>query len=274
MVAPEVGEDGDVEDDPVDPAHHQGVARHLHRAGRHAALAHHREQAVQVGGLRRGQRGLHVGAGDPGADGADRRRTGRRPAAARSRPAGWSWSCPGCRSRRSSAAPRPGRRRRGRRGGPAARAGRSTTRSGTPRAPAASAPVGVGEDRDGARGDRGRRRTRCRGRGRPGRAAYRSPGRIRCELSESPVISREPRSPRVDTVGVLLRQPGDEVGERRRHRVPRSGPQVVAHHAARLSPGPGPAGTREARGAVTTRRGGGTAWCRWAAPRSGAGRSP
>ena len=74
VVAAEVGEHGDVEDHPVDPAHHQRVARHLHRAGLHAALAHHREQRVQVGRLRSGERGLHVGAGDAGADGADRGR--------------------------------------------------------------------------------------------------------------------------------------------------------------------------------------------------------
>ena len=71
VVAAEVEEDRDVEDDAVDPAHHQRMAAHLHRARGHPALAHHREQRVQVGRLRRGERGLHVLAGDPGADGAD-----------------------------------------------------------------------------------------------------------------------------------------------------------------------------------------------------------
>ena len=56
VVAAEVEEDRDVEDDAVDPAHHQRVAGDLHRAGRDLALAHHREEPVQVGRLRRGQR--------------------------------------------------------------------------------------------------------------------------------------------------------------------------------------------------------------------------
>ena len=56
VVAAEVEEDRDVEDDAVDAAHHQRVAGDLHRAGLDAALAHHREQRVQVGRLRGGQR--------------------------------------------------------------------------------------------------------------------------------------------------------------------------------------------------------------------------
>ena len=74
VVTTEVGEHRDVEDDPVDPAHHQRVAGDLHRAGVHAALAHQCEERVQVGGLRGGQLRLHVDTGDAGADGADRRR--------------------------------------------------------------------------------------------------------------------------------------------------------------------------------------------------------
>ena len=74
VVTAQVGERGDVEHHAVDPAHHERVARDLHRAGGDAVLAHHREQRVQVGCLRRGQRGLHVGARDPGADRADHRR--------------------------------------------------------------------------------------------------------------------------------------------------------------------------------------------------------
>ena len=47
----EVGEDGDVEDAAVDPAEHQRVAGDLHGDRLDAALAHHREQRLQVGGL-------------------------------------------------------------------------------------------------------------------------------------------------------------------------------------------------------------------------------
>ena len=55
VVAPEVEEGRDVEDDAVDPAEHERVAGDLHRAGVDAALAHHREEAVQVGRLGRGR---------------------------------------------------------------------------------------------------------------------------------------------------------------------------------------------------------------------------
>ncbi len=80
VVAPEVEEDGDVEDDPVDAPHHQGMARHLHRAGLDAGVDHPPEEAVQVGRLRRGQRARDVLAEDPGADRADhgRRHPGAR----------------------------------------------------------------------------------------------------------------------------------------------------------------------------------------------------
>ncbi len=73
VVAAQVEEGRDVEDDPVDPAEHEGVAGDLHRAGDDALLAHHREEAVQVGGLGGGQRRLDVDAVDAGADGADDR---------------------------------------------------------------------------------------------------------------------------------------------------------------------------------------------------------
>ena len=71
VVAAEVEEDRDVEDDAVDPAHHQRVAAHLHGTGGDVALAHHREQRVQVGRLRGREGGLHLLPRDPGADGAD-----------------------------------------------------------------------------------------------------------------------------------------------------------------------------------------------------------
>ena len=71
VVAPEVGEHGDVEDHAVDPAQDQRVARDLHQAAGDPALAHHREQPVQVRRLRRRQHGPDVLAVDAGADGAD-----------------------------------------------------------------------------------------------------------------------------------------------------------------------------------------------------------
>ncbi len=58
MVLRQVGEAGDVVDDPVDAAQHQRVAGHLHYARRGASLAHHREQRVQ---LRRLRCGTHAG---------------------------------------------------------------------------------------------------------------------------------------------------------------------------------------------------------------------
>ena len=71
VVAAQVEEGRDVEDDPVDPAEDEGVAGDLHRAGDDALLAHHREEAVQVRGLGGGERRLDVDAVDAGADGAD-----------------------------------------------------------------------------------------------------------------------------------------------------------------------------------------------------------
>ena len=71
VVAAQVGEDRDVEDHAVDPPLHQRVAGDLHRARLDPALAHHREQPVQVGRLGRGERRLDVLAVDAGADGAD-----------------------------------------------------------------------------------------------------------------------------------------------------------------------------------------------------------
>ena len=75
VVAAEVEEGRHVEDDPRHPAHHERVAGHLHRARGHALLDHRSEQRVQVGRLGSGERGLHVPAGHPGADRADHRST-------------------------------------------------------------------------------------------------------------------------------------------------------------------------------------------------------
>ena len=229
VVAAEVEEDRDVEDDPVDPAHHERVARDLHRADLHAALAHHREQAVQVGRLRRRERGLHVLAGDPGADGADH----RRPDPGRSRPLSASrvvvvlpW-VPVTPIIRIAAAGSPYTR--------AARRAEHGARVGRPRAPGtstrpASRAGRVGEHGDRTRRDRGGRRSRhAVRRGRPGSAAYRSPGRTRCELSETPGDARRRRGCGAD--GPSARQPRGEVvasGVRSGRRGPGRGHLVVA----------------------------------------------
>ena len=246
----QVGEDGDVEDDPVDPAHHQRVARHLHRARRHAALAHHREQAVQVGRLRRGQGGLERPCRPPGCRRCRSRPTGCPAAAARSRPAGSWWSCPGCRSPRSCAARRRGCRRPGRerpeqRAGGPRRRGDAARRRRPPAAAAsvstATAPAATASAANVVPWARA-----------PGRAAYRSPGWIRCELSERPVISRAAQVAAGGHLGVLpaaRRRVGEQVATGRA----RSGPQLVAHNAARLRPARRPAG-REWSGHHSTGR--------------------
>jgi hypothetical protein len=55
VVAAEVREAGDVEHHAVDPAHHERVAGHLHRAGDHPTLDHDAEERVQVRRLGRGE---------------------------------------------------------------------------------------------------------------------------------------------------------------------------------------------------------------------------
>ena len=56
VVLGQVGEQRDLVEAPADPAQVQRVAGDLHGRGGDAPLAHQREQRVQVGGLRRGQR--------------------------------------------------------------------------------------------------------------------------------------------------------------------------------------------------------------------------
>ena len=56
VVLRQVGEDGHVEAGTRHPAQAERVARHLHRGGGHPALHHDREQRLQVGRLRGGQR--------------------------------------------------------------------------------------------------------------------------------------------------------------------------------------------------------------------------
>ena len=58
MVLGEVGEHGDGVAGARHPAEGEGMAGDLHRGARHPALGHDREQRLQVGGLRRGQRCL------------------------------------------------------------------------------------------------------------------------------------------------------------------------------------------------------------------------
>ena len=256
MVATEVEEDRDVEDDAVDPAHHQRVAGHLHRAG-----VDPRSRITANSACRSGASGVVSevltsspairvptvpidGRGTPGP---------ARPASA----AGWWWSCPGCRSRRSSAGRRPGRRRRARRAARARARGSATTSSGTPggtpagpagsvstaTAPAArprrrSHPVRVGarqggvqvaradslraERQPGDRPSRGRRR-RC---GRPpsASAARRrvSSGRV-CAVALAPGLSAHHAA---SVAGVTTRRAGRDGLRRSAHAV---APEREAH---------------------------------------------
>jgi hypothetical protein len=155
VVPAEVEEYGDVEDHAVDAAHHQGVAGDLHRARHHVPLAHHREQAVQVRRLGRGQCRLHVLARDPRAHRADHR--GAHPGALQPalEQAGGRGLALGAGHadhphRGGGVAVQPG--------GQAAEHGPGVVhdqdRHSGGRGPAA---VGVGEDGDGARPDRGLR---------------------------------------------------------------------------------------------------------------------
>ncbi len=259
VVATEVGEHGDVEHHPVDPAHHQRVARHLHRASLHSAFAHHREQRVQVGGLRRGERRLHVGAGDSGADGADRGR-------GHARLLQTALGEPGRRRLALGAghADHPERRCR-----VAVHAGREAAEDRARvvdheerdlRCPGGA--VRVGEDRDRAGVQRWGGVVDAVGAGSGQRGvdvartdplrAERDPGGLAREVP----VAAEPIGP--------VRKPRREVREGRGYGVPGSGrlDGVVAQHPARLP-----------LAEITTRPGGSTAGSRWAAPGSDAGRS-
>ncbi len=70
VVLAEVRETRDVVTDPVDPVQREGVARDLHGARLDVLLAHHGQQRLQVGRLRRGAHARHPPVGDPGLDGA------------------------------------------------------------------------------------------------------------------------------------------------------------------------------------------------------------
>ena len=150
MLRAEVGEDGDVEDAAVDPAEDQRVAGDLHGDRVDAALAHHGEQGLEVGGLGGGALGLDALVADAHLDGADQARCdagrARRPPSTRYAvvvlpevPVMPIWS----RSRAGPAVDRGGQFAHARRAGRRrpAPAGRSRRRARRPR---------VGQDRDRA----------------------------------------------------------------------------------------------------------------------------
>ena len=74
VVLGEVGEGADREPRARHPAQGERVARHLHRHVGDAGLTHHREERLQVGRLRRGERAGQPGAVDADADGAEQPR--------------------------------------------------------------------------------------------------------------------------------------------------------------------------------------------------------
>ena len=71
MVLGQVRENRNVEVGALGPSQGQGVAGDLHGRAGHTALTHQREQAVQVGGLGCGQRGLDTLVPDPHLDRSD-----------------------------------------------------------------------------------------------------------------------------------------------------------------------------------------------------------
>ena len=71
VILRQVGEHRHVEAGAPDPAQGQRVAGHLHRGGGHPALGHDREQGLQVGRLRGGQRAGQPVPADPGLHPAD-----------------------------------------------------------------------------------------------------------------------------------------------------------------------------------------------------------
>ena len=71
VILRQVGEHRHVEAGAPDPAQGQRVAGHLHRGGGHPALGHDREQGLQIGRLRGGQRAGQPVPADPGLHPAD-----------------------------------------------------------------------------------------------------------------------------------------------------------------------------------------------------------
>ncbi len=71
VVPPQVREHGDVEHDSVDATQDERVTGDLHQAHAHRLLTHDREERLQVGRLRRCERGLDVDPADTRANRAD-----------------------------------------------------------------------------------------------------------------------------------------------------------------------------------------------------------
>ena len=160
------------------------------------ALAHQREQPVQVRRLGRGQRRLDVLAGDPGADGADHGRPDAGPLQAALGQAGGRGLALG-----AGHADHPHRRGRvavDARGQPAEhRAGPVDDQQRHAAAPARSAPAGSVSIATAPAAERRPARSRCRGRGRPaGRRTGRRAGSA-ASSRESPVTLVPAGSPRV-----------------------------------------------------------------------------
>ena len=266
VVAPEVGEDRDVEDHAVDPAQDQRVARDLHQAPRHPALAHHREQAVQVRRLRRGQHRPDVLTVDAGADGADDRDVlaGRLQAALR-QPGGRRLALGAGHADQAQCRGRLAVHPRGEAAEHLARPvdheqGYVGRRGGT---------LVVGEHGDGARGDRV---------GREADAVDPVAGQGGVEVAGQDPLGAQghPGDRRRQVAGGseprrAVTQPSHQVGERGGRRPGRARPRevVVAHHAREAIAA---RGGRIGRWA-TTRRAAARVGCRSAGRRSGAARS-
>ena len=229
VVAAEVEEDRDVEDDAVDAAHHQRVAAHLHRAGGHLTLAHHREQRVQVGRLRRGERGLDVLPRDPGPDRADDARPDPRALQGALRQPGGGGLALG--ARHADHPHRGGRVAVHVRGEPA----QEPPRLGHDQQRYAGRGVG-GPGRVGEQGDRPRRQ-RVGGEGHPVRVGA-GQGGVQV-TGEAPLRAEgQPGDHRLEVAagGDVVRraaQPRRQVAERRLQRSRRPG--LCAHHSASVS---------------------------------------
>jgi hypothetical protein len=224
VVAAQVEEDRDVEDDSVDATEHERVAGDLHRARLDLLLDHHREESVQVGRLGSGQRGLDVDAVDPRADRADHggRDTGG--------------------LQRQLREPRGGGLALGAGHGDQPQVVRRLSVDARGERAEHGAGIGHHEDRDTGIADDLRPGHVAPWARVPGSAAYRSPGWMRCVLSERPVISTAaPGSGRPSQAATwaseeLCATAGRGSVTRSRYRA-RSVPHVVSYGAALASVG-------------------------------------
>ena len=177
VVLGEVGEHGRRRSTtPVDPAEGQRVAADLHGDRVDAALAHDRQQRLQVGRLRRGAHARQHLAADPGHDRAEQAGAatgGPQPGLQQERGRGLAVGAGHAEHRhrlgRGGRAPAPRPR-------PSTARGSSATSTGTP-----SGPARVGARRVGEHGDRPGRDAPAAAKAAPwarapGSAAYRSPG--------------------------------------------------------------------------------------------------